>query len=67
MSAVDWVCLAGNAAKPGDLVSTEAGGMPIYRIIAIEDGQAWLECEEPAGVRRMPLDRFRWKATTAEF
>lgn len=62
MSGVDWVPLARNGVKAGDLVSAEAGGMPIYRIIAIENGQAWLQCERPAAVRIMPLDRFHWKA-----
>ncbi len=62
MSGVAWVHLAGNAVKAGDLVSAEAGGMPIYRIIAIEDGKAWLQGEGPAAVQVMPLDRFHWKA-----
>jgi hypothetical protein len=63
MSGVDWVFLAKNGVKAGDLVSTEAGGMPIYRIIAVEGGQAWLQGEGPAAVQLMPLDRFHWRAS----
>ena len=64
MSGVDWVLLARNGAKAGDLVSAEAGGMPIYRIIAIEDGEAWLQGEGAEPARRAPLTRFPWKVTT---
>jgi hypothetical protein len=65
MSGVDWVFLAGVAVEVGDLVSAEAGGMPIYRVVAIKDGQAWLQSEEHAALRTMPLDRLHWKAAAA--
>ncbi len=60
--SVHWVLLAGGAAKVGDLVSSEAGGMPIYRVVAIEDGKAWLQGERQPDARPMPLERFIWKA-----
>jgi hypothetical protein len=60
MSAIEWVLLGNEAVKAGDLVSADAGGMPIYRVVAVEGGQAWLEGDR--AVRKMPLARFRWKA-----
>jgi hypothetical protein len=62
MSAVDWVLLTNDAVSVGDLVSTEAGGMPIYRVVAVANGQAWLQPEHGPAVQLMPLDRFFWKA-----
>jgi hypothetical protein len=62
MSAVEWVPLSGAAVEAGDLVSAEAGGMPIYRVVAVEEGRAWLQGERPAAVQVLPLDRFHWKA-----
>ena len=63
MSVVDWVVLTGTAAQAGDLVSAEAGGMPIYRIVAVENDRAWVQGERPAGEPElMRLDHFRWKA-----
>jgi hypothetical protein len=63
MSTVQWKPLANDAAKAGDLVSADAGGMPIYRIVAIEGGQAWLQRDGSPAVQAMPLDRFHWRAT----
>ena len=63
LSAVDWVLLSGNAdIEVGDIVSADAGGMPIYRVVALADGKAWLNDEEHAAQQVMPVDRFRWKA-----
>jgi hypothetical protein len=62
MRIVDWVFLGKDPVKVGDLVSTDAGGMPIYRVVSIEDGQAWLQDEDAPGLRQLPLDRFRWRA-----
>jgi hypothetical protein len=65
MSDVDWVLLARDAVKVGDLVSCDAGGMPIYRVVAIDGGRAWLQGERDAAPRPMPLDRFCWKVAAA--
>jgi hypothetical protein len=63
LHAVDWVLLNGDAAiEVGDIVSTDAGGMPIYRVVALADGKAWLNDEEHTAPQVMPVDRFRWKA-----
>ncbi len=62
MGAVDWTFVATDEVKVGDRVSADAGGMPIYRVVAIGDGQAWLQGEGRSGAQRMPSDRFHWRA-----
>ncbi len=62
---IDWVYL--NLAnlsevRVGDLVSAEAGGLPIYRIIALRDGRAWLKDLQDGADRVTPLTAFHWKA-----
>ena len=61
MSAVVWFALAQDAVQAGDLVSADAGGMPIYRVVAVENGQAWLQGDRQSELRVMPLDRLHWK------
>jgi hypothetical protein len=63
--SLDWAPLDHKAARPvevGDLVSADAGGMPIYRVMAFEEGRAWVATAQGAPARAMPLDGFRWKA-----
>jgi hypothetical protein len=64
-SVVDWALLDHAASEPvrvGDMVSTDAGGMPIYRVMAFEGGRALLAGEHQAAARDMPLAAFRWRA-----
>ena len=64
-SIVDWDLLDHAASEPvrvGDMVSTEPGGMPIYRVLAVEPGRALLADEHHAAPRHMPLAAFRWRA-----
>jgi hypothetical protein len=63
-SALDWTLVGKDAVQVGDIVSAEAGGMPIYRVVALADGQAWLREEEHAGDQVLPLGRLHWKART---
>jgi hypothetical protein len=68
VGAVDWVLLdqaAGTAVQVGDLVSADAGGMPTYRVVAVDDGQAWLRDGEHDFVWVLPLSVFRWKTGAA--
>jgi hypothetical protein len=65
MNAIDWIRLANDAVKVGDLVSADAGGMPIYRVVAVEGGQAVLQGELGAEIQKMALHRFHWKADLA--
>jgi hypothetical protein len=48
--------------RPGELISAEAGGMPIYRVMALRDGRAWLRDLEDEADRVTPLRDFHWKA-----
>ena len=62
VSALNWTFLPNaSAVKVGDLVSADAGGMPIYEVMAIEEGRAWLRREETSQALEMSLDRFSWK------
>jgi hypothetical protein len=63
-SVVDWALLDHAAHEPvrvGDMVSTDAGGMPIYRVMAVASGRVLLEDEHHATARDMPLAAFRWR------
>jgi hypothetical protein len=61
MSALEWVLSNKDDVHVGDIVSADAGGMPIYKVMAILGREALLEDEQHAPVRA-PLDRFPWKA-----
>ena len=65
MSAVDWILSSQDDVHVGDVVSSDAGGMPIYRVVAIEEGEALLEDQQRHTALRAPLDRFPWKAGQA--
>jgi hypothetical protein len=64
MSALQWVLSSQEDVHVGDVVSTDAGGMPIYKVTAILGREAVLEDEQHASLRA-PLDRFPWKAASA--
>jgi hypothetical protein len=62
---IDWVYLnLANVAEVGvgDLVSAEAGGLPIYRIMALREGRAWLKDLVDGADRVAMLNTFHWKA-----
>ena len=62
--SVDWALLDHTASEPvvvGDLVSVDAGGMPIYRVIKVEPGHVWVTGERDTAVRETPLELFRWR------
>lgn len=65
--AIDWVLLDHTAAHPvhiGDVVSVDAGGMPIYRVVALDGRSVWLDDERHDRAQVIPLDRFRWRGET---
>lgn len=64
MSAVDWVLLGGDTPQVGDLVSADAGGMPIYRVVRVAADQAWVQADGQPQAQEAPLSRFRWKAAS---
>lgn len=62
---LDWVLIDpknGQLPQVGDLVSADAGGMPVYRVMALEDRQARLRDDAHGDDRVMALGCFRWKA-----
>jgi hypothetical protein len=60
---VDWVFLDKTApVRIGDLVSADAGGMPTYRVVGLEEDRAWLRDSDHDQVWEMPLAAFHWKA-----
>jgi hypothetical protein len=65
---MDWTPLDQAAAEPvraGDLVSADAGGLPIYRVMALEEDRAWVATRQGGPAHAMPLDGFRWRAVEA--
>jgi hypothetical protein len=65
--AIDWVLLDHTAAAPvqvGDLVSVDAGGMPIYRVAGLSGSRAWLDDERRRVRRLTSLEAFRWRGGT---
>lgn len=64
--SVTWAPLdhaAREPVRPGDLISAEAGGLPIYRVVALEQGRAWVSTRPGAPARAMPLDGFWWRGS----
>lgn len=62
---IDWVYL--NLANEsdvhvGELISAEAGGLPIYRVMSLSNGRAWLKDLDDGSDRVTPLSAFHWKA-----
>ncbi|MFI4976927.1 MAG: hypothetical protein ACHP84_20525 [Caulobacterales bacterium] len=62
---LNWVALdpgTPDSIRVGDLVSADAGGLPVYRVVALANGEARLrdgrrQCDLTAA-----LSRFHWKA-----
>lgn len=65
LGCIDWVLLSEGQVAAGDVVSTDAGGMPIYRVVGVEDGLALLQDDLHPAIQKMPLARLRWKAAQA--
>jgi hypothetical protein len=68
-NTVHWALLDHAAKEPvkvGDMVSADAGGLPIYRVMGFEPGRAWVATasvapDGAAPARAMPLAGFRWR------
>jgi hypothetical protein len=62
---IDWEffdCGAVRAVAAGDLVSAAAGGLPIYLVMNLDHGRAWLRDIETGTDQVIPLTGFHWKA-----
>jgi hypothetical protein len=65
MGNIDWVYL--NLANAGDvsvgeLISAEAGGFPIYKVMAVRDSRVWVKDLQDGSDRVAPIGAFHWKA-----
>ena len=61
---IDWVLLdpaRGQGASVGDLISSDAGGMPVYQLVGLKDRTAVVRDPRGGAEQTMPLGRFRWK------
>jgi hypothetical protein len=65
LRALEWELLDHDAADPvrsGDLVSADAGGLPIYRVIGLEGRAVRLDpAQAHPSAAVMPLGAFRWR------
>jgi len=64
---IDWALLepAASSVKVGDLVSADAGGMPIFQVTALSDGLISLKDERHPPMQVRSLDAFRWRGVAA--
>ncbi|MGC1304431.1 MAG: hypothetical protein WA840_18850 [Caulobacteraceae bacterium] len=58
-----WTAIDLSGVTAGDLVSAEAGGLPIYRVIAVEDQKTLLREELSGRDHVARLSDLRWKLT----
>ena len=61
---IEWQYLEAPAAgsvRVGERVSAAAGGLPIYRVMAIDGGRAWLREERDGVDRVLSIQHFHWK------
>ena len=62
---IDWQFLGrehvGTVAA-GDLVSADAGGLPIYRVLTLDQGRAWLRDIDTGADQVSGLAGFHWRA-----
>jgi hypothetical protein len=61
--ALHWSIIDRRGIAPGDLVSGEAGGLPVYRVLALQDRRLWLREERSGRDHILPADAMRWKLT----
>jgi hypothetical protein len=62
---VKWVSMdqgGPGCVQVGDLVSADAGGLPLYRVMSLDNGRAWLRDLETGADCISPVSRFHWKA-----
>ncbi len=56
-----WIAIERSALKAGDLVSAEAGGLPIYRVVSLQDQETQLREERTGRDHIAPLASLHWK------
>jgi len=63
---IEWQYLdspVNGAVQVGERVSAAAGGLPIYRVMALRAGRAWLHDAQSGADKVAPIAHFHWKAT----
>jgi hypothetical protein len=55
-----WTVIDRSRIAVGDLVSAEAGGLPVYRVLALQDRRLWLREERTGRDHIVPVDAMRW-------
>ena len=66
VAQIEWLYLHAEdegSVSVGDVVSADAGGMPIYRVMSLTDGRAWLKNLDDGSDHLAPLHAFHWRAT----
>jgi hypothetical protein len=56
-----WIAIDGSGVRAGDLVSAEAGGLPIYRVVGLESQNTLLREERSGRDHTAPLGALHWK------
>ena len=59
--ARQWSLIDRRGVAVGDMVSAEAGGLPVYRILALQERRLWLREERSGRDHVLPADAMRWK------
>jgi hypothetical protein len=63
MNEIEWRLIDPAATAPlaiGDLVSAEAGGLPVYEVLSIGDGRVWLRDQQGGRDHIMPTGALHW-------
>ncbi len=64
MANVEWSFIDRDARTPllrGDLVSAEAGGLPVYEVVEVSDGRVWLRDAQSRRDYVLPRNSVRWR------
>ena len=64
MANVEWSFVDRESPEPirgGDLVSAEAGGLPIYEVVTVDGARLWLREALSNRDWVMPLDSMHWR------
>ncbi len=64
MANVEWSFIDQESPLPlsrGDLVSAEAGGLPVYEVVSVSEGRAWLREAQTQRDFVMPAHSLRWR------
>jgi hypothetical protein len=55
-----WNVIDRSRIAEGDLVSAEAGSLPVYRVLQLQDRRLWLREERTGRDHIAPVEAMRW-------